>query len=1341
MCHWPVCTQRFSPCILRYLIQCLSHRGPRLPFWLPWLFFGRIGGPHWGSGQPFWGWRSPLWRAWLLFLGLWLALACPPVWANQEALTCRAPALGPACGTESSPWLLPLAGNPIDLIHGNKYLPHTDVWPLKGAPLMFIQRHYNAHSNHQSILGQGWSLHWDIRLQPALRQLWLADGRHLNLDPNQLQQTATTDYQLQLNAQTRLWFNPQGYLMGWQEAGRGRLHIERYEAEHPQLSQQIRRLRYQQQQLDFLYVLKPNRSQPLLYAIQGPFGQIRYHYESGQGLPPTPETQTDTLLLQQVHYPDGRALAYHYEQPEHPQALTGYSFRQQPTSPWTRLAYWRYDPQGRAFFSARAGGEQWLRIIYHPPQDGRLRRQLISAEGQSDYYFDWQDGQWIFGQYTGAACPGCLAWVRGQTQPTKTPAAHKNTQAPSPAPETVFGLYPTPLPIPESLTPDSAPETQPQLLWSANGHQRQLRMPHSPWPELNLHYAPHGQLTQWHSSLTGTTQIHRTPEQLRIHYANGDQAELIRTPALSASGPDPSPDAHTPVTLTLNFGRLQPDPRWASLSPDVQRQWQQALGTPVGHQPLRVQLHQASPHRLHIEHPNEQSWWQWNADRQLVAQQHQRTLHTAAGNLQWHYAESFAYDDHGHLREHHLLEGGQLIYQRDAQQTLQAIIWQPAQGSAVTLLQRIQPGLWRHHNGLYSYYQQTESKQSLWVFGPEQWLGLHEQIEDQDSSTARQHQIWLPTAEQADFWQQTLLYDHQQRLVGASEQGYWSWDQQGQNQGGSLLGPQTILRDPSGLPMAIHTDEYQRQLLYNPQRRLTAVLEQEQLIAAYQHNAFGYRIYAHYPQLRPWPHRFFIFHQQQLVAEWYGSDAELEALGARPQRHPIKKRYVYLGDQPVALIDYQSQTPEVYAIHSQFVGAPIAMTNRHSQTVWQAHYQALGAASMASVTPQPAVAPEPDWHFPLRYPGHYADPVTGWHDNLLRTHDPQRGHYLEPDPLGPIPGQQPLGYAQQQPWHWIDPLGLVLFAFDGTRYDSRLNSNVWQFQTLYEETAYYQSGPGNASYLDWDALTAWRAHRIIETQWQHLLNEILWQAPEERLAIDIIGFSRGAALARHFAQQIMQQTHAQWFHYVDDFGRQFQACLQPRFIGLFDTVAQFGLLGSHNQFYQFDIAPEWAWVAHAVALNEYRQLFPLYAIETDEHRLQAGFIGAHRDIGGGKTESEASAGDLDKISLQWMLWQARAVGLSLGMNTDTAVTNPLLHDDRLPYLRYLSTDRHVQTATDSAPQWLHPELGQSARAQVESFVQRFEGWQRHQDSAVGTVDLQGYYQWLEHTLGWRPDAQ
>ncbi|WP_350495016.1 RHS repeat-associated core domain-containing protein [Neopusillimonas aromaticivorans] len=39
----------------------------------------------------------------------------------------------------------------------------------------------------------------------------------------------------------------------------------------------------------------------------------------------------------------------------------------------------------------------------------------------------------------------------------------------------------------------------------------------------------------------------------------------------------------------------------------------------------------------------------------------------------------------------------------------------------------------------------------------------------------------------------------------------------------------------------------------------------------------------------------------------------------------------------------------------------------------------------------------------MRAPGQYHDPATGWHDNLLRTYDPEHGQFLEPDPSGPYP--------------------------------------------------------------------------------------------------------------------------------------------------------------------------------------------------------------------------------------------------------------------------------------------------------------------------------------------------
>ncbi|HCP77122.1 MAG TPA: hypothetical protein DIU11_05120, partial [Pusillimonas sp.] len=91
-------------------------------------------------------------------------------------------------------------------------------------------------------------------------------------------------------------------------------------------------------------------------------------------------------------------------------------------------------------------------------------------------------------------------------------------------------------------------------------------------------------------------------------------------------------------------------------------------------------------------------------------------------------------------------------------------------------------------------------------------------------------------------------------------------------------------------------------------------------------------------------------------------------------------------------------------------------------------------------------------------------------------YDPQAGHYLEPDPLGPFPGADALGYAMQQPRRYIDPMGLVLFAFDGTRNNAQTQSNVWKLAQRYEDgPVFYQAGPGNPYETDWDALTAYSA--------------------------------------------------------------------------------------------------------------------------------------------------------------------------------------------------------------------------------------------------------------------------
>src|SRR5690606_16962283 len=161
------------------------------------------------------------------------------------------------------------------------------------------------------------------------------------------------------------------------------------------------------------------------------------------------------------------------------------------------------------------------------------------------------------------------------------------------------------------------------------------------------------------------------------------------------------------------------------------------------------------------------------------------------------------------------------------------------------------------------------------------------------------------------------------------------------------------------------------------------------------------------------------------------------------------------------------------------------------------------------------------------------------------TYDPQAGHYLEPDPLGVRPpvrvGGHELravtsafGYAAQQPRRYTDPLGLVLFAFDGTREDLVTATSLYQMALLYRNgddtragsmDMHYQPGPGNPRRPDLDAAIARSADAIVAAQWRSLLQHLAaFQASDKAAIIDLIGYSRGAALARHFANQLVQNT-------------------------------------------------------------------------------------------------------------------------------------------------------------------------------------------------------------------------
>ena len=107
--------------------------------------------------------------------------------------------------------------------------------------------------------------------------------------------------------------------------------------------------------------------------------------------------------------------------------------------------------------------------------------------------------------------------------------------------------------------------------------------------------------------------------------------------------------------------------------------------------------------------------------------------------------------------------------------------------------------------------------------------------------------------------------------------------------------------------------------------------------------------------------------------------------------------------------------------------------------------------------------------------------------------------------------------------------------------------------------------------------------------------------------IDVIGFSRGAALAISFANEVASKLPK----------------LTIRFIGVWDIVGEFGVAGEHlNAGHNLNMPPNVEHCYHAMALDERRAFFQLTRLSgTGEHALrppvEVWFRGVHSDVGGG----------------------------------------------------------------------------------------------------------------------------
>ncbi|MFQ5346201.1 MAG: phospholipase effector Tle1 domain-containing protein, partial [Mariprofundus sp.] len=225
---------------------------------------------------------------------------------------------------------------------------------------------------------------------------------------------------------------------------------------------------------------------------------------------------------------------------------------------------------------------------------------------------------------------------------------------------------------------------------------------------------------------------------------------------------------------------------------------------------------------------------------------------------------------------------------------------------------------------------------------------------------------------------------------------------------------------------------------------------------------------------------------------------------------------------------------------------------------------------------------------------------------------------------------------------------MALYAFDGTWNEdeeegvSEHETNVVKFRDIYEGPVEYRAGVGTrygAVGKVLGGVFGMGGQSRIEEMYNALKEN--WQRGDQ--VIDIIGFSRGAALAMHFANILGQEGIK-----LDD-----GSVVKPdiRFLGVWDIVGSFGIpidfiINFHdiNLGFIIDKVPDCVQHCfHAMALDERRQTFDVTRLDVgnaNPHVEEMWFRGVHSDVGGGNDNIARS-----NIALQWMLKHAGACGL------------------------------------------------------------------------------------------------
>lgn len=1224
---------------------------------------------------------------------------------SSSELTCSAPSAGNPCyGTGNHLGQDKAAANPINLTNGNKFQEEIDFIGGPDSSGLTFYRYYNSTQLAPALIGQGWRHSYSRKLywQGQRPQILLDDSTRILFEPLQgdsakslyddygslsritlvsvmdrlnevsgitaqdrrsLSEYFSNNYIASLRGDLWLWqypsgaidiFNNKGNLIVSQMPATEAVFIERETKPGPTHEAILTVQNRSQKRLDFHYD-RLGESVRLSH-INTPNGRLEFQHD----LP----LDEKTPRLLSVKLADGTKTTY-----EHRSVTKGFDeqlspylierarhFRSDEQVPYRDIS-WRYNSQSRAVKVVFHRHEElntplsmlvnYVKIPQHNGDTGLTElTQLIGeaedTDGQgtqqqtvSRFHTAMLGSQYVLTKAEGAPCFKC-------------PAPGTEVEYNEAGYITAFnGL-------------DIKRNTQSNRIES-------IGVAHRGWPGLRIFYDEKAKPYAWSSLHTGKTFFELDPDTLYPkykNYANGTRMLNEYRANLKSWG--------------TSYGKQPGNPYIGNIGSSLKKigYTRHVLSNKVEKKIISIKNFSQT-----VEHGTIRYW---------------------SNNKVSSLMDAFTPSYENNLVEHKLPEWGRLYYKYDDNNQLKTIYWEAddekSSNNRKIVYQRLNAHERRFGNDLLllasknSSLFKYSSKLELYQHGSDSPYWQEIRHYHKNGLLAAEHNISSALSinkyrqYEFNFYGQIIRVDteHQVDNNQLTETNLYAWQL-----GGASLARQNIKKTIENNSSQKHEDLIfknierdssgfiQRmgrlQLTYNEKNLLSEIKKDGETIANYAYDGLQHRV----RKITSEGETQYYYLNQQLVAEAFvpASETDKSYRNAWNEKAHITRRYIYDGVLPVAMIDYSiNQQGQLYFIHSDSVGQPFLITDEAQQVVWLSNNDTFGGS-------QPIIE---KIEFNLRLPGQYYDKESGLHQNIYRFYDPELGHYLEPDPLGPVGDNEVFGYAHQNPRQFVDPLGLLMFIFDGTTNTPNNETNAYKLGQLYnEDTVHYIEGLGTQeaqtkivdffgnyhremnsthrvyessmlqrmhalSLLEWevpefithvtsDMLFGDMAPYLLNMQWMRLIEEMSKVTStgllmDQTYNIDLAGFSRGAALASIFANKIAEYTRDNYFQYQAKWlppGQQdIKVCVNLRFVGLFDTVHQLGTLGRDNKKFNYTVAQDWALYAHAVALNEHRSIMTLtrFKDEYTDNVEEYGFIGSHSDIGGGLFEEDLTEG-------------------------------------------------------------------------------------------------------------------